>query len=213
MRWTRFARHALTLTLAVGLAACGDDDPTDPDNEGDLLTEVEAESMIEALAEAGGFGFGIGLGAGASATAPEGVTIGPVTFEETTACPQGGSIAMAGSYSADIDDETGHGTYQYELVQTHDACTATAASDGSTWTFDGSPDITIDFAWTFDQTAYEFQGTQTGGIAFSGSGKSGTCQIDLTYDFSGDQSGTTYSGSVAGSVCGVSVSHSTTISD
>ncbi|MGD2068818.1 MAG: hypothetical protein PVI57_09130 [Gemmatimonadota bacterium] len=210
MRRTHLGRHALVLLLSVGLVACGDDS-SGPGNEGDQLTEAEATVMIEALVAAGGFAFGT-LGGGPAA-APGKVVFGPITLELTENCPRGGTIGIQGTYSGDVDNETGLGTASFQFVQSHNACSAEAPSDGSIWTFNGSPDITIDFNYTIGATSFSLDGSQTGGIAFSGAGKTGTCAIDLDYDFSGSQDGTTFSGSVSGSVCGISVSETVTISD
>ena len=199
MRWNHFVRNAMVLTLAVGLVACGDDsdDPTDP---GDELTQAEAEIMMEALFEAGGF-FVTGTGGG-----PAGVV---VTVDETVGCPGGGNVNVSGSL--DIDEQTGN--FDYTITQTHNNCTSTAPSDGSTWTFDGNPNVTIDLDATVSETAFDMNGSQTGAISWSGKGKNGSCSIDITYDFSGSQDGSSFSGSIQGSVCGISISDNISISD
>ena len=89
MCWTEFTRRAaapLALILSLGLVACGDDDPIEPEG----LTQAEVGIMMEALVAAGGFGIeSIGLGIGASpAAAPARIDLsGPI--DALVDCPGG----------------------------------------------------------------------------------------------------------------------------
>lgn len=206
-RSIRWSRLALAAVLATGLVACGDDDPSGP-LAGDDLTAAEAEVMMEALAEAGGLavtGFG-----GAQAAAPSRAPFGPVSVEETVDCPQGGSIALSGSISGDTADD-GTGTVDYSFTQLHQACQSTAESAATVWTFDGDPDVTVDMEMTITESSFTMDGVQQGAVQWSSEGRSGTCGIDVTYTFSGSQSGASFSGSVSGTVCGHDVSESVSI--
>ena len=204
MRWTDLGRFALVLTLSAGLAACGDDDPTDPG--GDDLTEAEAAVMMEALVEAGGFGLDDLSGGGPAAVEFE------FEVDDTAPCPGGGNIHVQGTLSGDADQETGFGSYDWVFTQTHDDCTAQAPSDGSTWTFDGSPNVVLDLDIDVSETTFAMDGVQQGAIAWASGGKNGTCQINVSYSFSGDQGANTFTGTVSGTICGFSVDESIEIS-
>lgn len=193
MRLTRPGRHALAFTLALGLAACGDDDPTGPGT--DELSEAEAVVMMEALVEAGGFGMASSGGSGVA-----GAFAAPQTFplDLTEDCPDGGSVAVVGEIT--VDDVTGQ--IAVDLNQTHQSCSATAGATGEVWTFNGNPGIGLEMSLIATETTFELDGTQQGGIAWSQGGRSGACSIDVTWNFSGSQTANTFAGSVSGSVCG-----------
>ena len=110
---------------------------------------------------------------------------------------------MSGQIDGTLDDQTGTGTLDFSVTQTHEACESTAESDGSVWTFDGDPNLALDFEMTIGESDMTIAGSQTGGIAWSSGGRSGTCQIDVTYDFSG--SGSSFAGVASGAVCGFDV--------
>lgn len=190
--------------VALGVSACGGDDPTGP--VGDALSQAEAEIMMEALAEAGGLVVGGFGGQAAPARAP----FGPVTVDETMSCPDGGTIAVSGSFSGESNDD-GTGTVEYDFTQIHQGCRATADADGSVWTFDGDPEVTVDMLMAVTETSFDLDGTQSGAVSWANGDRSGTCQIDVTYAFSGSESGQTFSGSVSGTVCGHQVSESVSV--
>lgn len=198
-------RTMLALVLIGGLAGCGDDadDPTGPDGE---LTQAEAEAMTEAFFTAGGFGLGaFGGGFEPADSGARGVPIGPETIDRVVECPEGGTVALQGQYSGDIDEETGEGTLDFTLTQTHDACAA-SASDGSVWSFDGDPNVATDFDYQFSETSVSLQGTRTGTVQWSGSDANGRCSVDLSWDVSADVEQSSFSGTVSGSFCGFDVS-------
>lgn len=201
----RNARRALgslgLAALTLGAAACGgDDDPAAPSGD---LTAAEAEAMMEALVSAGGaFFFAPPVSFGAPALQPT-----SEDFDETIPCPGGGNVRLTGTVSSDMDND-GNGTLSMNVTQVHDGCTATAQSNGSTWTFDGDPSVQVAFEWVLSETAISVSGTQSGSIAYSSGGKSGSCATQLSYDFSVGNDGQTVSGTVNGSVCGIDVSDS-----
>lgn len=201
MCWNKFVRYPLVLVLATGLAACGDDS-AGPGNSGDELSETETEVMMEALVEAGGLFVASFGAAGGPAPVEQSFPI-----DETESCPGGGSIDLEGN--ATIDDEAGF--LDWNLTQTHQSCVVTASSDNSTWTFDGSPNIAIDFELLFTETNFDMNGTQVGGIAWSRDNRSGTCSINLSYDFNADQNGENFTGQIQGSVCGHTIDENITI--
>lgn len=174
------------------------------------MSVAEAESVVEAFVSAGGSLLFVPTGGGAGLQ-PAAVPFSQ-SFDETVACPGGGSIGVSGTLSGDIDDQGGTGTVSMEVRQVHSSCTATASSNGSVWTFDGAPGVDQDFDWTVSETQVAMSGTQRGTIAFSGPA-SGTCAIDLSFDFSVDATGRNLNGSVSGSVCGVDVSDTFSFTD
>lgn len=205
-RWT-----VLSLILPLGmLVACGGDggdggggNGTGPDGpEG--LTQQEAQEMVEALASTGAFSPTTGGSMGMSSSAA-GVPV-EVDVSTSNSCPGGGSVQVQGTLSGDMNQETGAGEFQLSLDQTHQDCTASSES-GRSFTFNGSPsvDTDMDFTTTADGT-FDVTGTNTGGFDWQSQGESGSCDVNLSYEFSG--SAETFSGSVEGSICGVDVSHS-----
>ena len=206
----RTRRTVLALLLPLGmLVACGGDDGngggngTGPDGP-DGLTEQEAQEMVEALASTGVFspttGGSMGMSSSAAAV--------PVDFEVTTSnsCPGGGSVQVQGTLTGDVNQETGAGDFQLSLEQTHQDCVASAES-GRSFTFNGSPSVNTDMDFTTTaEGSYDVTGSNTGSFDWQSEGESGSCDVDLSYDFSG--SAESFSGSVEGSICGVDVSHS-----
>ncbi len=195
------ARRGVILVASLALAACGGDGPSAPQNTGNI-TQARAAAMMDALAQAGGFGFDGGGPAAAPAR-----TSATLSVSKTVPCPGGGSIQLDGHYAADAGQD-GTGTYVLDVTQEHQGCTATASGDGSTWTFDGAPNVAVHFEIGVTAGGYTISGTQKGGVAWQSGGDSGTCQVDVTYDFSGSQDAQSFSGSVSGSVCGYPVSES-----
>ncbi len=200
MQLLRVRLLALVLALSFGLLACSDDGPA---ASGDQLNPEEAEVMLEALVEAGGFG----LGALSMMGSPSAGIAASTQFDisETVPCPEGGSIAMDGSVSVDEGQET----MEWTFTQTHQSCQVSAPDDGSGWLFDGSPSVVSSFAMVFSETQFSMQGSEEGGIAWETGGRSGTCSIDVSYDFSGTES--TLTGTVSGTVCGNDISFSETV--
>lgn len=200
MQVFRFRIAALALALAFGLLACSDDGPA---ASGDQLSPEEAEVMLEALVEAGGFGLGA---VGFTGSPPAGVAASTqFDISETMSCPEGGSIDVEGSISVDEAQES----LQWTLTQTHRNCQVSSSSDGSAWLFDGSPSVVSSFNMTFSETAFSMQGSEEGGIAWESGGRSGTCPISVSYDFSGTEN--TLTGTISGTVCGNDISLSETV--
>lgn len=191
----------LALTLSVflfGLTGCGDDDS--PTGGSGNLDQAEAEIMMEALVDAGGLALGYG---GGGFAAPGDLAANVVLdLDETSPCPGGGNVRLVGTVTM---DDTGE-NIDWSITQTHQNCQGTASSDGSTWTFNGSPSIITAFSAQTAGEQLNMSGSQQGGISWSSGGRNGTCQIDVNYSFSG--AGETFSGSVSGTVCGHSISQS-----
>lgn len=189
----------LIVSLSLGLAACGGDSPT---QSGDPLTEAEVEVMMEAFFGAGGLFF---LGGGFSGVNGD-IALQQVNIDETLSCSGGGSVRTTGTLSVSEQGES----FGWNLTQTHNSCVETASSNGSTWTFNGAPSISTTFTGSVAESSFTYQGAQTGGIAWSSGGNSGTCQINLNYNMTGSDTSVTLS--VTGSVCGHNISENTTVS-
>lgn len=199
MRRQLYMLVVLIVSLSLGLAACGDDSPT---QSGDSLSEAEVEVMMEAFLGAGGLFF---LGGGFSGVNGD-IALQEIDIDESLPCSGGGSVRTTGTLSVSEQGES----FGWSLTQTHNSCVETASSNGSTWTFNGAPSISTTFSGSVAESSFNYQGAQTGGIAWSSDGNSGTCQINLSYNMTG--SDTSVSVSVTGSVCGHNVSQNTTVS-
>ena len=203
---------ALPALLSLAATACGDDSTGPGDDE---LTQTEVEALVEALGVVGAFELDMEGGAmaaaragAASTAASPGPAAVPVseTISETVPCPGGGNVVVAGTIAGDIDEDTGTGDLAFDLTHTHQGCKATAPSSGMTFTFDGDPRIELSADMTITENGFTLSGSQEGGIAWQKGDRSGSCAIDLTFDFELEdifsEDGT---GSVTGTVCGRSV--------
>lgn len=197
---TRSIVSILALALVFALAACGDDNG--PTASGDNLTQAETAVMLEALALAGGAPAILPAGASADGVPTAAQTTG-INFSED--CAGGGTVDI----SADVS-VTGQGE-SVSLVQTitHNNCVQTAPSDGSTWTFNGSPSIVIEMTGSVSGDSFTFQGTQTGNTGWSSGSRSGSCSINVSYSVTG--SGSSASTTISGTACGQDVSQTVSV--
>lgn len=201
-------RHApppilLTAASLLLLGGCSSDGPTELLDD---LTAEEAELMMEALAQAGGVSI---PDAGDPGAGPAAVVVS-IDVENEVSCPQGGSILVTGSFDGDVDEQTGQGEFSLDYTQAHRSCSVTAPSTGDDWTFDGLPDVGVDFDLLVTQDGFFLDGVQSGTVGWSTDGRSGNCTIDVTYSVSGSE--TSLSGTVSGSVCGHQISTSVDVS-
>lgn len=187
------------LALVFVLGACSDDGPT---ATGDQLTQEQAEQMMEAYHEATDNAIVI-MG---SPPAAGDVAAFTITVDETEPCAAGGTVHMQGSVA--FDETEDGGTMDVDVTWTPQDCRGTD-SQGSVWTFNGDPSVTVDFFITFTEESFSMTGTQSGGLAWSSGNLSGTCQINLNYDVSSTE--TAASVSISGTVCGHSISIEETI--
>lgn len=202
-------RHAtLSSLFAVAsllfLSGCSDDSPTDLLDD---LSAEEAELMMEAVAQAGGLTIPDQMGGGEPGPA---AVVVSVNVETEVSCPEGGSVFVSGSFDGDADEQTGRGEFSLDYAQVHESCSVRAPSTGDLWTFDGLPDVGVDFDLVVAEGAFSLDGTQSGTVGWSTNGRSGNCTIDVTYTVSGSE--TSLSGTVTGSVCGHQISTSVDVS-
>lgn len=201
---------ALAPALALGLAACGGGFTA----SGDPLTEAEAADLAAGLVEGGFAGFG-GL-AGSPAQAPglaaANVTI---TLNDTAPCDGGGTVAVNGSLTANVDQSGTSGSFGFDYALAPSGCQV--ASGDKTFTINGDPNLKVKGNFTFSSngTTESFQGSLNYDGKFkwtSSDGRGGACGVDLAanYDFTFSTT-TTGTASVSGSVCGVTVNRSVTV--
>lgn len=200
---TRTRTPALALALGLALGACSDG-PTDI-IEGDPLTEAEAAALAEVVAGSL-FTAWEGSASAAPARGPARAS-GTGQINDTFPCELGGSVAVAGSLSFDVDDDTGDGTIQFSVTTDHDDC-AVESEDGIGFILNGAPNITASFAIVSEGSSLSFSGNYEGAVAWATDDKSGRCSIEVDFDLSGDVTAETGSASLTGRVCGVTFDHS-----
>jgi len=196
-------RPSLVLAIAVSILAGCKSDPVGT-NSGDPLTEAEIQTFFYALSDAFS-----SFNSGAVAVGPAGV--GPAlatasyseSFNATADCATSGSMSGSVSVHATATDNPVVVNATYRVRVTPNLCVV--PTESGSITVDGGPYVQMDVDLTITEATIGFEGSYGGGIAFaSDDGRSGTCRFDV--DFSGSVTSTTASSSVAGTVCGVSVS-------
>ena len=201
----------LSAALAIGLAACGGDTT----GTGDPLTESEAADLAAALAEGGFVGFGAQGAAPMGAPGAEAATI-TVTLNETHPCNDAGgtgTVTIAGTQSADVNQTTGAGSFTFNYTLTPHGCTIETSGD-KVFTIDGDPNLKVGGEFDFTETSASGTLNYEGKFAWDASdGRAGACGVDLTSNYEFTFSGTGASSAsvtVSGSVCGVSVNRTVT---
>jgi hypothetical protein len=193
--------YALTALITLATACGGDDDDDTTGPSGDTLSTTEFSSMLDAMATVGLFAFSPGLLSGPSATPGIAAQAQTIQLNETESCPNGGSVRLAGPVTINIASQTSF-SYNGNLTQTFTGCKA-AGTDGTVFTFTGSP--TFGLEMSLSQTTYNIELHNGGTIGWALPAKSGTCGLNTNITASYNASGA-YSGTVAGSVCGQSIS-------
>ena len=197
-------RQILVLSMALGLAACGESS-TEP---GDELSAAEAGALASAILD-------LTLDAGIAESAPparaSGAAAAPVTFNYQTQadgpCPLGGTMHADLKVGGAFDSVTQLGQLQIDVKAQHRGCQVKAKESGQIFTLDGKPAIEaqLRLASKADGT-YTLSGGYDGVVDWSSDGRSGTCHFDL--DFSGTVNANTGAGTakLQGTACGTSVS-------
>ena len=172
------------IAAVVFSAACGGDGPTTPPIE---LTEDQAADMMEAFSLIAAYGLGGGTGQ----------IIINRSIDASGPCPNGGTYSVDGTESTNTET----GTVTGSIVQDFTACKATSDA-GRLWTFDGDPNVTTTFSFTYNQTTETatYTLTQTGAFKAASDLGNGRCAINLTMtlNFGVDS----FTGSADGSICG-----------
>ena len=192
---------ALLATSVLG--ACGDGTGVNTD-----LSDAEAAALAEAVVQAAMFATVNGAGPAAA----EGPQAAPYAYSEevsfTSECLLGGGVAVTGSVDVSGDDETGAGRIALAVTHEHQACVV-EAENGMVFTFDGSPDLSLDLVLEADgQGELTWTGLLEGAVDWTTDERQGRCTIAL--DFSGFVSDldSAIAVSVEGAVCRRAVEHS-----
>jgi hypothetical protein len=205
---------AAALSAMVTLTACSSFTAS-----GDPLNETEAGELAGMMVGQGFPGTG-GVGAGAP-TAPGGVAASPnapavkvtVKVDDSAPCQGGGTVALAGSLTMDVNEIAKTGSVEYSFTLTPTGCKATTQA-GKTFTLNGDPNLK-------GEGKLDWQATSIGGaIKYSGKfkweasdGRTGVCGVDLTGDFnlSTTDVGGNASANLTGTVCGINVNRNVTV--
>jgi hypothetical protein len=195
-----------SLCAVVALSACKDFTAS-----GDPLTSTEANELAEELMGQGFPGLG-GIGAAPpAAPSAEAAPAAPaeritITINDSNPCEGGGTVALAGTLTADVNQQAQTGKLEYRFTLTPAACVFTTRSN-KTFTITGDPNLKSE--GNLDWTSTGFQGTFTykGKFQWTASdGRAGACGVDLEANIN-VMTGTsgTASASLKGSVCGATV--------
>lgn len=183
------------MALAVFTLACGGDS-TAPNV---TLSEAQVGEMLDAMSAVAAFD-----ASGQPALRAGGQTANAtLSFANTVSCPNGGNYNVNGT----VSDGATAGTGTLHITQNFSACAATS-EQGRVWTFNGDPHIVTDVTTSYNQTTgvYSMTATQVGGVRFSSNLGSGSCEVNLTFTLTGDQ--TSFSGSLSGTACGRTIQQS-----
>ena len=186
-----FRKFLVVTGMALLASACSDG----PTTSGDPLDEAEAQAVATELLTQG---FGVFGSLGSAPLASAGAQVAPfsLTFDQSAACPNGGSISVSGSISGDIDEQTSAGNLQMDITQGINGCVV--VYDGDSFTVNGDPNITYQGDIEFSQTAISGTFDMEGGFSYEASdGRRGGCGIRLSVNFSNQ--------SASGQICGLSV--------
>lgn len=199
---TRMRSTAAALTIVLtATAAC--DGGTDVEEE---LTQVEAQALAEILT-------GTVVASWGQTEGPQGAPA-RATYQSSVdfvaPCPLGGSVAVAGDLAAEVDDETQDATIDYTLRHTHQGCVAESES-GLRFTLTGAPLVTADLQLQTVGNLLSLDGDFAGGVAWSTEGKEGVCTLALDFGADLDVAQESGTASLAGTVCGVTVSSSVSV--
>ena len=196
----------MTALFALALSAC-----SEFSSSGDPLSEAEASDLAGALVGQGFPGFG-GVDAAPRAMAPSASSAAPaekltITINDSGPCQGGGSVALAGTLTADFNQQAQTGTLEYKYTLSPNACVITTQG-GKTFTVTGDPNLSGE--GKLDVTSSAFTGTlkYSGKFGWEGDSRSGACGVSLEAKFDLSLTTVNRSASVTGTVCGVNVNRS-----
>jgi hypothetical protein len=172
--------------LTLTTVACGDD-PAGV--TGDPLTQQEAFAIFAELQTAVADALG--------GVDPAPALVATPIPEVTGTCLGGGTVTVSGEADDNIDPQTGLGTVSFTLVESIDDCVVNTT--GSQFTVNGAPNIIISGELTVGED-FALSGIydMDGGFRYeSDDGRAGTCDVDVSIDFSNL--------TVSGRVCGQNV--------
>jgi len=200
--------------LALLTAACGDG-PTA--TSGDQLTEAEVMEIAQELFNGVGDMVG-GVGPQRSAILPAGLHLSimapvpiNITVDESGPCGGDGTASVSGSVEGTIDDETGAGNIDFEVTQSATNCVIVGATHS--YTVSGEPNIHLTGSFESDgNDTFSGEFNLVGGLTFEvDDGRAGTCGVDVTVTISA--TGTSFSGTASGTMCGVTLNNEVSFGD
>lgn len=175
-------RHTLPLALVAGFAlvlgACGDDGPTEPDDDGPDISQGKAEQVANAVTIGTAQAFTVLF-----ASAQDGT----FSFDDTASCPEGGSAGASGEGTGDTSDQAGEFDWNAELSFT-DCGVATNILDGqeggSFFTLSTSSTISFTGNATLSSSSNDTNTVTWNNVGTvdwtEQGGPSETCEVDLT---------------------------------
>jgi hypothetical protein len=171
-----------TILLGVALAtACGGDSSGPEDVTLSQAASIEIASTLMTEIITIGFSALSGTGSEPAARSADTSLNLLVPISATVPCGGGGTITVQGNYSNNVTT-AGTGSISFDLHQTPNSCVM-ATSQGA-FTVSGNPELAIGgtltvSAWTLGIYNFIYQG----GFRWTGPGGSGTCNMNLTYNF------------------------------
>ena len=200
-------RIALSVSLAMGAAACGGDGATEARSSTLSPAEVRAvAAQLQTLALSGLNGTGGAvLSRSAEGAAPVRST-GTVDlpFSHTAACPRGGTIAVSGHAAVAWDDVARTGSLELTGTSTPASCAADNGS-GAVLSFTGDPSTSLHVtASSTNGVPGPITVSQKGAFRWQRSdGAGGSCSLDLTSTVNPVAQTSTTTGSFCGVVVNV----------
>lgn len=190
--------------LALTIGAC------DVFSPGDKLTDAEVGELAAEIAQLALVSSAIP--SAQPAPAEEAVRI-TITLNQTNSCEGGGSAAISGSATADVNEQTGAGTISLNYTVTPTNCAVRTAS-AKVFRLTGDPNLTVSGQFSFTQTSLDGTLDYQGRFKWvSDDGRSGSCDLSMkaVYDVTMSQTSMSGSVSVTGKVCGRDVNRTVTI--
>lgn len=189
----------LLVVFLLFFGACGDDDNLVGSDD---ISPEDVELMMEAFRNAGIMGGPFMPMAGMMSQNKGAKSVTALSdenaqdFDQNISCPEGGSANYQGSVN--------HGENQLSTQLSVDLQSCSSRDgDDNMWTFNGHLDYNLNL--TGDEESFEMNGTHEGIIDFESNVATDSCNMDVSYSFSGSQTGV--SGQVTGSVCGQDVTY------
>lgn len=192
--------RGVTLAMLVAVAACGD---STTEVVGDL-SQAEAEALAEVVGSTM-FSSATSNPPDAQAGAPSRTPVsGSESISGTLPCELGGTVTVSGDLEFSGDTET-QVDASYSITQVHDGCVA-ASQDGIVFTLDGAPSVSAGLNMSISQSSLSMDGGYQGAVDWATDDSEGTCTVDITLDIEANGLDETVSASMAGTVCGISIS-------
>lgn len=171
----------VALVLAMFVAGCGSSS-TQPRSDLDQAVAMELASELFLVVFTAGFGaFGAPEADMAAGAELPPTLFNTESFSETVACELGGNITLNGSTTSLINDQ-GTGTFAMQLAYTPTGCGVTSSQ--GPFTLNGNPSLSAGANYTVSQWNIQTMTMEmTGGFSWTGAGQSGSCSMNVSYNF------------------------------